>query len=264
MAVLAFDPEFRRRSAAPADGAAAPVRTSLADRAAGRSERRPVGRAVELPVGDRPGADRPWADRPVVRRVSHEPDVVAHVTPAWVVPPRPPAAEEGALARRFFPLALLVALVDLVTKALAVAWLAPGVTLGAALPLRLHLVYNAASAGGVSLGEGTRTLNVAATGVVIGLLVMLVPALTRVDRRAPLALALVAGGGLGNLASLLGSAPGVPDFLAIPHAGGAWVVNVADLALLAGLLLLGRTVWAIVRAIRLQGAGHPVPVAVRR
>jgi lipoprotein signal peptidase len=166
------------------------------------------------------------------------------------------ARDERALARRFFPLMALVALVDLATKALAEAWLAPHAVLGGGLPVRLQLVYNTASAGGVWLGDHTRLLNVIATGLIVGVLVMLVPMLTRVDRRAPVALALVAGGGFGNLVSLLASSRGVVDFLAIPHAGGAWIINGADVAIAAGLLLLGRTVLALLRAIRAHGASH--------
>jgi lipoprotein signal peptidase len=102
-------------------------------------------------------------------------------------------------------------------------------------------------------GAHTRALNLAATGLVVGLLVMLVPALARVDRRSTVALALVAGGGAGNLVSLAASARGVEDFLAWRHAHGAVVVNVADVAMAAGLLLLGRTLWQLARAVRTHG-----------
>jgi lipoprotein signal peptidase len=159
---------------------------------------------------------------------------------------------ERALAARFFPLAAAVACADLLTKLAAAAVLADGRPRGFG-PLALQLVYNVGSAGGVMLGAHTRALNLAATGVVVGLLVMLVPILARVDRRSTTALALVAGGGLGNLASLATSARGVEDFLAWRHAHGAVVVNVADLAMLAGLVLLGRTLGQLVRAVRAYG-----------
>jgi lipoprotein signal peptidase len=159
---------------------------------------------------------------------------------------------ERALAARFFPLALGVAAVDLLSKLVAASALADRAprALG---PLALQLVYNVGSAGGVMLGAHTRALNLAATGLVVGLLVLLVPALARVDRRSTAALALVAGGGLGNLVSLATSARGVEDFLAWRHAHGAVVVNVADLAMVAGLVLLGRTLWQLARAVRTHG-----------
>jgi hypothetical protein len=45
----------------------------------------------------------------------------------------------------------------------------------------------------------------------------------------------------------------VEDFLAWRHAGGAVVVNVADLAMFAGLVLLARTLWALGQAVRTHG-----------
>jgi lipoprotein signal peptidase len=149
----------------------------------------------------------------------------------------------------------LVALADLATKALAVDVLADR-TVAVAGPLALHLVYNTASAGGVWLGAHTRELNLVATGVVIGLLVMLVPVLARIDRRSWAALALMAGGGVGNLTSLASSSHGVPDFLAFRHPGGAWVLNVADVFMVAGLVLLGRTVLVLARAVHAERAAR--------
>jgi lipoprotein signal peptidase len=126
---------------------------------------------------------------------------------------------ERALARRFFPLVGAVAAVDLLTKAAAAAALAGGAPRAVFGPFALQLVYNVGSAGGVMLGAHTRAVNLVATGLVVGLLVMLVPVLARVDRRSTAALALIAGGGAGNLVSLAGSARGVEDFLAWRHAG---------------------------------------------
>jgi lipoprotein signal peptidase len=162
-------------------------------------------------------------------------------------------AAARALAARFYPLALAVACVDLATKLAAGTALADGAPRAAVGPFALQLVYNAGSAGGVLLGAHTRALNLAVTGVVVGLLVMLVPLLARVDRRSTAALALVAGGGLGNLVSLATSSRGVEDFLAWHHAGGAVVVNVADVAMAAGLVLLGRTLVTLARAVRQHG-----------
>jgi signal peptidase II len=161
--------------------------------------------------------------------------------------------DERALAGRFFPLALAVVCLDLATKLAAGALLADGAPRPALGPFSLHLVYNAGSAGGLMLGAHTRALNLVATGLVVGLLVMLVPALARVDRRSTTALALVAGGGLGNLVSLATSARGVEDFLAWRYGAGAVVLNVADLAMFAGLALLGRTLWALAQAVRTHG-----------
>lgn len=267
MSVLPFDPTRR------------PTPT------AGLRAVRPAARG-ERPVLDRSAFERPTADRPVSRRLSVEPGPAGATSAAGTVAPvamastvmasaavaavRPalatdrqaavalaPAPDERALARWFFPLALLVAAVDLASKWFVVAGLAPGETVGGGR-LALHLVYNGLSAGGVSLGEHTRAINFAATGVMIGLLVMLVPTLARLDRRAPTALALLVGGALGNLVSMAISSPGVPDFLAIRHADGAWILNGADVAIAAGLVMLARTVWLLARLIGAHGAGRPV------
>lgn len=281
MAVLPFDPDFRRRAAEPAADRPA-VRRPIADRlergweerpGAGRPVERPVERR-EWPAGDLPGADRALVDRPVARRVEREPWPMTDrggqpVVPRVLVeaPAAAPAdrkGEERALARRFFPLVAAVALLDLATKALAVRVLAAGATYGAEWPLRLHLAFNqGAAGGGLWLGEHTRAFNVIATGIAIGLLVMLVPTLAKVDRRSTRAIALVAGGGLGNLASLLMSPGGVPDFLAIPFSTGAWIINGADVALAVGLVLFGRTILTIGRAIRAHGPERAVAALPR-
>lgn len=171
-----------------------------------------------------------------------------------------PVIPETVLARRFFAAALLVAVVDLLAKALAVAVLPLGHLLGRG-PIALMLAYNTGMAGGMSLGEHTRAINLVSTGIVVGLLVMLVPTLARIDRRSTAWLALVVGGGLGNLASLATSARGVVDFLVLRGGERAIVVNVADLAMWLGLALLARTGLALVREIRVKGGGAVVPVA---
>jgi lipoprotein signal peptidase len=75
------------------------------------------------------------------------------------------------------------------------------------------------SAGAGWLGASTRGANVAATGAVLGVLMLLAPALHRLERRTTEALALMVGGGLGNLLSLATRDTGVPDFLRVEHAG---------------------------------------------
>jgi lipoprotein signal peptidase len=231
--VLQFDPHARRRTPAT------PLRRPV------DGERPLTGeRVVPFPTHREIERPRPSVRATVVESAEEAVQVVAAA---------PAAMTEGALAVRFFPLVGAVALADLATKALAVDALTDR-TVAVAGPLALHLVYNTASAGGVWLGAHTRELNLVATGVVIGLLVMLVPILARIDRRSWAALALMAGGGVGNLTSLATSSRGVPDFLAFRHPGGAWVLNVADVLMLAGLVLLGRTVLVLARAIRAERA----------
>jgi lipoprotein signal peptidase len=228
--VLPFDPNARRRTPTTPT---APVHP--------RGE---VERVVPIPVTRT--AD--YAPLRTTRAVAPAPAVEAPLS-------------ERELAWRFYPLVALVALLDLATKAFAVAGLGEqAIALGG--PFSLHLVYNTASAGGVWLGAHTRELNMMATGVVIGLLVMLVPHLARLDRHAPTAIALMAGGGAGNLASLVSTQHGVPDFLSVRYDGGAVIMNVADLFMFAGLLMMGRTILLVLLAIREHGPRHRASGAV--
>lgn len=169
-----------------------------------------------------------------------------------------PVISEAALARRFFTAVLLVAVVDLLAKALAVAVLPLGDLLGRG-PVALMLAYNTGVAGGMTLGAHTRAFNLVSTGLMVGLLVMLVPTLARIDRRSTARMALVVGGGFGNLISLATSGRGVVDFLVLRAGNNAIIVNVADLALWLGLALMARTGFELVRQVRARGAGAAVP-----
>jgi lipoprotein signal peptidase len=270
MAVLPLDPA-RRAAAAPA----APSRPS---RVMPPAHPAPAHPGTERPTGGRPPVDRPLGDRPVPRAVVVEPGtrgsgVLARLTPrhgiavaaarhARATPAAARRAEEWALMRRFLPIALVALLADLATKAMVEAWLPLGTTVGGSR-VALHLVHNALSAGNVSLGPHTWTLNFTTTGILAGLLVLLVPTLARIDRRAVAGCALLVGGALGNLWSMATSPRGVPDFLAVRHADGAIVFNVADVAILLGLLVLARTVWCIARAVVREGARRPVASLAR-
>jgi len=157
----------------------------------------------------------------------------------------------------FTAVALLVVLGDLATKEIAVAFLDDGgASLGAlgawlGSHVRLVLVGNTRSAFGASLGPHTWAINV---GVTLGAIVLIAPVcreLARLDARAPQSLGLIAGAAGGNLFSLVTSPWGVPDFIAIDHGGGReLVLNVADVAAYAGLVLMLPLGAAILRRLR--------------
>ena len=153
------------------------------------------------------------------------------------------------VSRHLVPLlrvALLVAAGDLLTKQVAVLMLANDPTLVSSW-LRLTLVHNDAAAFGISLGAYTFQVNLI---VKLGAILLMLAAckdLARIDRDAPVALGLIVGAALGNLASLLLHPAGVVDFIALSIGGGAeLVLNGADIAAYAGLALLGRTVWRVI------------------
>lgn len=149
-------------------------------------------------------------------------------------------------------LALILA-ADLASKQWAIGAL-PDRFVGLADGLALFLVYNTGALGGVSLGPYTWLLNVVGTTATVLLVAGVVVPLAQFDRRAPLAMGLVAGGALGNLSSLVGEPRGVPDFLGV-RMSEAWIVfNLADVGLWLGAATLIPVTVGLVRRLRREGA----------
>jgi lipoprotein signal peptidase len=146
--------------------------------------------------------------------------------------------------------ATLVALGDLLTKQVALLWvgtLEPRVT-GV---VRFGVVHNDKGAFGLTAGNYTFELSLALTLAALILIVPVARDLARIDDRSSSALGLIAGGAIGNLASLLLSPAGVVDFIAVQRADGAGIVlNVADVAAYAGVVMLMRTTAMVIAAIR--------------
>lgn len=149
----------------------------------------------------------------------------------------------------FVGVALLVLLGDLVSKAMAV-----GLWSGERYPLLggrvlIQVVHNPLGAFSLSYGAHTFEINAAATAVAALLAMAVVPRLARLDALAPSGLGLIAGAALGNLASMLTSPGGVPDFLAVAHGQGSFLIlNLADVAAYIGLACCARIAWSICRA----------------
>lgn len=160
---------------------------------------------------------------------------------------------------RFLGWMTLVLSLDLLTKHWAIGSLTDRFV-GLADGIALFLVYNTGALGGVSLGPHTWLLNVTGTALTILLVAGVVLPLAHFDRRAPLAMGLVAGGALGNLSSLIGEARGVPDFLGV-RLSEAWIVfNIADVGLWVGAAVLLPVIVGLVRLLRTEGS-RPVPSA---
>ena len=157
----------------------------------------------------------------------------------------------------FWPVVLGVLAVDLITKALAVAMLAPQhvphPVLGEAV--RLTLVYNPGAAFGLYLGEHSRIIFTVLTVAALVILWRLYRATAHGDWRRTLALALVCAGAVGNLADRLRSSRGVVDFIDIGVATWRWpTFNVADMAVTSGALLLALVLWREDRAAAREAA----------
>lgn len=158
------------------------------------------------------------------------------------------------IALRFIGWATVVLMADLISKQWAVTSL-----VDRTVPLvdwfSLFLVFNTGAAGGVSLGPYTWLINLIGTGATVAMVVAVVLPLARVDARASAAMGMVAGGALGNLASLLGEARGVPDFLALRVSESYVIFNVADIGLWTGAVLLVPVTLGLVRIIRAERRG---------
>jgi signal peptidase II len=149
-------------------------------------------------------------------------------------------------SRWFWPVAATLVLADCSTKELVVFELTgnPGPHTVIGDWIRVTLAYNTGAGMNLSLGAGSRIgfsiIAVAALGLLFHLY-------RRTDPGATLragALALVAGGALGNLLDRLRSSRGVVDFIDI-GVGNArfWTFNLADLGVTIGAVLLAIVLW---------------------
>ena len=182
--------------------------------------------------------------------MERRPPEAANPPEAIVVPPE--LGMRGASnAMVFWPVVSGVIAIDVVTKAIAVATLAPQhvphPVIGEAV--RLTLVYNPGAAFGLYLGEHSRIIFTVLTLAALGILWRLYQATARGDGRRTLALALVCAGAIGNLIDRLRSSHGVVDFIDIGATTWRWpTFNVADMAVTSGALLLALVLWREDRA----------------
>ena len=162
-------------------------------------------------------------------------------------------APRDAATTAFGGVALLVALGDTFTKQIAMALVPAGGTTLGVLPDRIRLlpVLNDQAAFGIGLGTYTWEINVIVTVATILLIMRVCKDLAAVDPWAPRILGLIAGAALGHLISLTLSPGGVPDFIAVTIWGGREIVmNFADIAAYLGLILIGKLVVSILRAMK--------------
>jgi signal peptidase II len=144
-------------------------------------------------------------------------------------------------ARRFWPLLCLLVTTDCTTKRLAETHLAPAHVPHEVIGeyLQLTLAHNPGAAFSFSLGPHSRVIFSVLAVVVLAVLWRLYRDTSSGDRWQSVALALVAGGALGNLLDRLRSARGVVDFIDIGFGSfRLWTFNVADVGVTMGGLLL--------------------------
>lgn len=155
-------------------------------------------------------------------------------------------------AALFFPLAIIVVVLDQITKAIAVNTLlvrgVPREFIGNGF--RWTLVYNPGAAFGLHLGQYSRWIFLVLT---LGALVIL----WRLYQQTPsaawartVAISLVTGGALGNLIDRIRSPMGVVDFIDVGVGSARWpTFNVADMAVSTGAFLLAWVLWGEDRAV---------------
>ena len=158
---------------------------------------------------------------------------------------------ERPSAALFFPLAIVVVILDQVTKAIASTALMPrGVPREVfGNGFRWTLVYNPGAAFGLHLGPYSRWIFLVLT---LGALVIL----WRLYQQTPagawlrtIAISLVTGGAIGNLIDRIRSPLGVVDFIDVGIGTTRWpTFNVADMAVSTGAFLLAWVLWGEDRA----------------
>lgn len=161
----------------------------------------------------------------------------------------------------FWPVAGLVLLADLATKALAEAALGP-----AGWPqrvvgdvVRVTLVYNPGAAFGLHVGPYSRAIFLVLTAVVLRALWTLYTGTRDRDNARTVALALLCAGAAGNAIDRLRSARGVTDFLDVGVGAHRWpTFNLADVAVTTGAVLLFVVLW------RAERAGAPTAASPSR
>ncbi len=157
------------------------------------------------------------------------------------------------------PVVLGIVILDLITKAVAVAVLAPS---GMPNPVfgewfRFALVYNPGAAFGLNLGQYSRWIFMALTGGALVVLWRLYREAADDDLRRVLAVSLVAAGAIGNVIDRIRSDLGVVDFIDVGIGTNRWpTFNVADIAVTTGAFLLAWVLWGEDRQAALA-ANHP-------
>ena len=145
----------------------------------------------------------------------------------------------------FWPVLLVVLVVDVITKAIAERNLLRGIpyeVLGNTVQLKL--VYNPGAAFGLNLGPQSRWIFAVLTILALVILGRLYRSTHTGHTSRVAALALVCAGAVGNLIDRLRSFFGVVDFIDVGVGDSRWpTFNVADMAVSIGAALLAWVLW---------------------
>lgn len=156
------------------------------------------------------------------------------------------ARSSNPKAALFWPLLAAVLALDVTTKSLAVAYLAPQYVphevLGDAV--RLTLAYNPGASFGIGVGTYSRVVFIALAMMALVILARLYRSAARDDRARATALGLICAGALGNMLDRVRSPLGVVDFIDLGiREARFYTFNVADVAITFGAVLLAWILW---------------------
>jgi signal peptidase II len=152
---------------------------------------------------------------------------------------------------RFWGLIVGIIVLDVVTKAIAEASLAPRGVPHEVIGdwLRLTLVYNTGAAFGISLGPYSRWLFLSLAIVALVILGRLYRQTPDHDRFRIASIGLVCAGAIGNVIDRIRHPMGVVDFIDMGVGVHRWpTFNVADMAVSVGAFMLAWSLWAEDRA----------------
>ena len=140
----------------------------------------------------------------------------------------------------FWSLAVVITVLDFITKQLAEASLVRGrpvEVLGEYL--RFTLGYNTGIAFGLSVGDSSRWLLVGVTLLTMALIFWLFRSIDERHKAQIVAFGLIMGGAAGNLLDRMFGNYGVVDFIDVGVGGTRfWTFNIADSAITIGAILL--------------------------
>ena len=149
-------------------------------------------------------------------------------------------------SRAFWPLFTGWVVADFVTKRVAEARLTAHVPTDIVGGwVRFTLTYNTGAAMNISLGNASRVVFTVLALVMLAVLFGMYRRTPVNETVQPLALALIAGGALGNLIDRLRSVRGVVDFIDVGIGNARfWTFNVADSGVTCGAILLMLVLWS--------------------
>jgi signal peptidase II len=121
--------------------------------------------------------------------------------------------------------------------------------------VRLTYIRNPGAAFGIHAGPNSRYIFLGISIIALGILAALYRVTPAADRLRLTAIALIAGGAVGNIIDRLMSGAGVVDFVDVGLGDLRWpVFNVADMAVTTGALVLALSLWREDRRLEARAA----------